>query len=449
MIAQALCAAALLATAGCAVVDSFSDRAIDYNLQAESTTDRDILLNVLRAAHSEPMQFTDFTTVTGLATASGTLAFALPFGADALSSYTASPSATLSGGPNFTVANLNTQEFYNGILTPLSMKTIALYMKEGPPKAVVLTLLIDAIDIVTQSTGDKPFSTADHIFNNANSRQYPIFQNNINALLAAGLDVERVESVTRVGAPLLDSDMADLKGIDALVKDSLVITKYDVRKKDGTLNTDSGLTQSELTALRSDHFYLIEKHEESFRFCFAIPASAKDLATKPISIGHGGTANQTITITPKMLCGAPQKDQGAQDGSSIGTSKDSKTKTTTQFFLRPRSVASVFFYLGEIARNELGIDGGDSFPHMVTIAQPGHDLQGGVKLQQVPLFTVTRGEVPAASASVRYLGKTYSIPARGVADDRSGEVMEIVTELLALNKSAKDLPAPSVIPVVR
>ena len=33
--------------------------------------------------------------------------------------------------------------------------------------------------------------------------------------------------------------------------------------------------------------------------------------------------------------------------------------------------------------------------------------------------------------------------------DRSSQVMELLTELLAQNNSAKDLPAPSVIPIAR
>jgi hypothetical protein len=109
----------------CVVVDNFAHRSVDYNLQAENSKNKNFLLNVVRSAYRKPLQFTDLTTLTGQATASVTGVFTLPFAANhaaatRVSSF--SPGATVSGGPNFTVAVLNTKEFYQGILTPLPSK---------------------------------------------------------------------------------------------------------------------------------------------------------------------------------------------------------------------------------------------------------------------------------------------------------------------------------------
>jgi hypothetical protein len=43
------------------------------------------------------------------------------------------PSASVSGGPNFSVANLNTQEFYQGIQSPISAQVVANYAAAGGP----------------------------------------------------------------------------------------------------------------------------------------------------------------------------------------------------------------------------------------------------------------------------------------------------------------------------
>ena len=59
-------AIASLALAGCAIVDKYSDRAVEYNLQAEKTQQQNLLLNIIRASLRRPMQFTGLTSITGL-----------------------------------------------------------------------------------------------------------------------------------------------------------------------------------------------------------------------------------------------------------------------------------------------------------------------------------------------------------------------------------------------
>src|SRR5262245_43536148 len=62
-----------LALVGCAVVDRFSDRAVVYNLQAEDSQQQALLLNIVRAALRRPMQFTTLQSITGTASASGSI----------------------------------------------------------------------------------------------------------------------------------------------------------------------------------------------------------------------------------------------------------------------------------------------------------------------------------------------------------------------------------------
>ena len=140
----------LLGLAGCAAVDSFSSRATTYNQQAETIKENQLMLNVMRSAYREPLQFSDFTQVTGQATVSGTAAFTLPFNATPPTfghADTALPAATISGTQAFTVANLDTQEFYQGILSPIPITSIDYYLEQGFPEALLLTLVINRVDI--------------------------------------------------------------------------------------------------------------------------------------------------------------------------------------------------------------------------------------------------------------------------------------------------------------
>jgi hypothetical protein len=64
------------------------------------------------------------------------------------------------------------------------------------------------------------------------------------------------------------------------------------------------------------------------------------------------------------------------------------------------------------------------------------------------VFRVTSARLPTPSISTEYAGRPYAINVDPAATDRSSQVLELVTELLALNNSAKNLPAPSVISII-
>jgi hypothetical protein len=74
----ALAHLSLSALEGCAVVDQYGSRAIEYNEQTTAAKNSIVLLNILRAAYREPLQFTDVTTVTGTASARGSLSADIP-----------------------------------------------------------------------------------------------------------------------------------------------------------------------------------------------------------------------------------------------------------------------------------------------------------------------------------------------------------------------------------
>jgi hypothetical protein len=114
-----------LAFGGCAAVDHFAPRAIDYNFETADAKTTTIVLNVIRAAYTQPLQFTDVSTISGLASVGATVSSSIPIPnnlpAFKVPQTTAvTPSATASGTNTTNVANLNTQEFYYGLQTPLS-----------------------------------------------------------------------------------------------------------------------------------------------------------------------------------------------------------------------------------------------------------------------------------------------------------------------------------------
>ena len=182
-----------------------------------------------------------------------------------------------------------------------------------------------------------------------------------------------------------------------------------------------------------------------------------------LELHHDGRAGVALTpslsltgIDPESLCGAPDAPSASSPARSKRWADENNslmlqaTETdpasgrseirTIRLSVRQRSTAEVFWYLGEIARSELGLDGGKRFVPMLWIAR--------IQREQ-PLFTVSDEPVESTLTSAAYLGRTYAVPMTGPSGDRSGEVMELLKELLSLNSSAKDLPQPNVISIIR
>ena len=152
-----------LVLAACAVVDQYSGRAVVYNLQAEQAQEQALLLNVVRASLRRPMQFTGLQSITGTASATGSLtgggtsSVQTPWAALFHPSTVASSSsviasvlgssvsgtASMSGGPTFSVPVLDTQEFYQGFLTPVSGQLLDLYLQYGYPRDVLFNVMVE------------------------------------------------------------------------------------------------------------------------------------------------------------------------------------------------------------------------------------------------------------------------------------------------------------------
>lgn len=111
-------------TGGCADTLSTSGAGVDYNRSFADSRNALLLLNVLRAAQREPLQFSTISSVSGSVRTSASIT--IPFtnviagGPDAIS-----PSITASiRNPQVTVSPLATREFTLGIVRPITFGTL-------------------------------------------------------------------------------------------------------------------------------------------------------------------------------------------------------------------------------------------------------------------------------------------------------------------------------------
>jgi hypothetical protein len=429
-----------LLLSGC-ISDIFGDRAVAYNEEAESHKDKVILSNIGRAALGRSLQFTELSTVSGTASQSIQLGGSIPLvgGPPTVSHVsTLSPTLGLSGGPTFNVANLSTKEFYSGILAPLPLQTIGYYLLEGYPAQILLPLVISDITY-------GPKEKSQRIHNGGRTLDgFNDFYTALNGLMALGLTAESVGDATSEGPALTDADaknprlLASLAAGAAAGNATLDLKRYDVNPTDPAKG-DANLSKAEqdmLVAKGAKYYFRLEKKGTKYRFCFS-PAVIGDRPL-PIATYLAWTADANgkpqpipdskIMIGRPSLCGA--KSLAAPEPNAPS---DSNVKGLENLSFEPRSVEGIFYFLGDIVRSN------------ITPMVFDNPRGGG----QVVLFKASESRsLGGESISVNVSGHVFSISVDPAGHDYSSRVVQLLSELIALNSSAKDLPTPNVISVI-
>jgi hypothetical protein len=433
------------ALSACATVDEFSSRAVNYNIQAEEIKNQGILLNIVRAAFRRPRQFTDLSTVAGQASGSIGAELSLPFAAipgGTERTFSISPTALFSGGPNFNVSILNTQEFYKGILTPVPLSLVTLYVREGIPRETLFTLLFSDIAY------GRPTAMTHRYNNIGNDRHFQNFQTLLRTLIRHGLDVESIEEVSPIGAPLDEKEVRSVQSLSK-IPEGVRLGKYAVA------DADPNLPEAEKNVMRqkgTTHYYRMERRTVSHRFCFD-----ENYTKAGTLIGDTG-----LRITPELLCGAAaqkkntDKENLPRGGGAPGQVQTlvfsaSQGEPATELSITTRSVEQIIYYLGEIARRQLELgDGAPLYPSVYPRRFREDPSLYPQRFREDPslLFYLRRGRPNERSIAVFYRGSYYWIDVDPKGDDLSSQVLEIVAQLLALSTSAKDLPTPNIIPVI-
>lgn len=414
----------------CSTIDEFGPRSARYNLAAVDSRSRSILTNVLRSAYGKPLQFTDLTTATGQATLGGELGLTVPFDVDpdtTARTFSGAPKASASGTSSFNVVSLNSKEFYQGLQTPISVQHIANFLASGYDPQLLLFLIISDIEIRTTTTRTTFSSNAD------TPKNYRLFYQAISFLREAGLST-RPGKPSAFGPFLSAADISDPKVISTL------------------LSSSSG----ELT-LREDpegantyRFY----RRGSYEFCFDPIRVSRTLFQKPLATVVDpdlSLRSMTISNQPSPISGAlVMRGQAALPGTSFvvdpayfcNPPKGAEKTKTTEILISTRSVEGIFQFLGQVARQQLALQGKSGVSDSLSVM--ASDGSGYF----VP-FRIVAGTPENAALTVREEGKFYSImtDASGKSDQTT-RVLQLMTDLLAMQSSAKDLPAPNVISII-
>jgi hypothetical protein len=191
--------AASILVSGCAATDQFQDRVSRYGRAAEQARDEMILTNIIRASRSEPLSFVSVSGIHGSATTTGAVGLPAivigPAQTAAQHQYvfgggsgSGSPNAvSSSGSTTIDVSVQETKDFYRGLLTPVSPRTVAFFTAQGIPREILFYLFTDRL-IETKH------GTRREIRNDPLSPTFEDFKQYVELAMEFGLSSETITS---------------------------------------------------------------------------------------------------------------------------------------------------------------------------------------------------------------------------------------------------------------
>lgn len=409
--------AVALSNFGCVLTDKFQDRTLEYNYQAAYNKGSMLLSNVMRAAYALPLQFSELSTVTGQAAAQASVSSTLPFKLSAPTpptlTGTATPGAGISGNSTFAVANLNTKEFYSGLQTPISKAQISFYLRTGFPADVLLPLVISTMEI------ERPNGVKVRMNNSAQSQAtFRRFNSALAILIASGLTTEDIPSAEPLG-PILSRNEA----AHPLIQAQLVAAGEDAPRLQPDKNGFKLARSSKAAQFCFDPLIARGRHHYADGDVVSITKAAQRGKMKVPLIVEGGRdrVDATFIVYPEDFCG----------------NKAPSPKDIVKLKITTRSLEGILTYLGEIVRTELGL-----------AAEPVSLELTALDGSQYRLFHVEPHSGASNAIWTYHNGVAYSIKPDPTGVNASSRVFQLLTDLMALQSSSKNLPSPTVVSIV-
>lgn len=435
----ALLALALLA--GCSTEGRVADELTAFNEAQQRGAAQLILLNVLRARDRQPLAYSHFDVMRGGLSGSSSVGLGLPFGPGAGSVTTNTFAAALGASPGLSqdVKPQDDQDFYRGILTPVSAETWALYQDQNWAPDLLFHMFVEYIklsrsdfDAVFESAGELCRAHSDIADVGAGCADLARKSAGIAALAGCAPD-----AYLAGGKPMLKllndpGDRCRQLQYDAL---TAAMTTLGFHIAQVTTKTDIGppMPAASLRDPRwpftiKDSNVEVAKLGAEYQFRTVSKSFAVSLSNLPCA----DAANIAVAATSEI---------GAQiEASKSGVDVAARGCQGARRFeigITTRSPDGMLYYMGELARAALPVDVGRA-PQIVTL-RGDHD-------EPEALMALQRGEADDAAVRVTYRGETYSVPHGG--GHVTMQAFELLEQVFALYNRASSTPSTTAVTVV-
>jgi len=329
---------------GCAMLpkEKMASHSTEYNLVVEKVRNEMLLLNILRASKRHPMHFTSFNVLRGSMTYQfETGGLNIPFGSigEGLNgSYSIAPKVSYSTSPNFDLVVWDSQEFINGIMTPVCMETFNYYWEQGWPREMLLHLFVRKIE---QKTKDGKLVSFENY--PGNEKKFKEFQEELRALFFGERRCTLGSKLKpdNIGPEIEKSDVANLKYLIEVQKAGLKLeeikgkdgekTRYQLKSEKSTYEFDCGEEPTYKFYLRSPEailYYLGEimraetenKFTPKIRVCESQPEKEAPLFVVSVSSGNDKDASVAVEYDGTQYIIPEDLPADSHDGCRVGRS---------------------------------------------------------------------------------------------------------------------------------
>lgn len=434
---------AALLLSGCSLANFIKEDTADYTQTYDEMTNVGLVTNILRARDYAPLNFSALSDIHMQMTVGGSLATTIPDGPFNHATTRATVGTGQSGinasvNPSIEIAPLDTQEFTRGILTPIDPVLVKYYMDRELPQKLLMFLVFSQIKTADTTTGPetgrpggaaKPGRPTQYYNDPTQPDNLEAFASYIDEIIGNRADIHvvtanRYSSLIPIGPKFsFAPDAKDFKDMTALDPAKFRL-QYTAKGKLAQLY--SVKPEPEIVFCRDNvPLPMVGLADDIKSNRLAFPTIAPKIAA-PGKSAKGAKAppapsldiEAAVRNSWKRVCNAPMApmgEEGPLGGADFGT-------------INIRSVEAIIQYLGALLRN----------PQAAAIVQKhlGYSL---MTLNQNP------GD---ARFKVNYMGHTYYVREVGNGDDRTLQVLALLTQLISLNKVAKEIPTTRDVEIV-
>jgi len=479
--------------------------AIEYNEFVAQATNRQTAINILRAKVREPLHFTSFSNVSGTAKIEGNLGLStaangqgrevVTDGTGALSStkrivgatnWTPSLSVKVNSGTDFQIGINATDDFWKGIMTPVTPATLVYYLRQGWRADLLSYLFIERLDysaVVTAPDGTKTTVPLWAVVNSpsmpTSSGDAPTYLEAIRCrTLAYGLSdatetrlpVDKVSSLSAIAADVLGHVEAAPGVTSKYVVKTTNKAEFELAMSKRT-GDENACTRVYRTLQDTFHKWLKQNPLPPAPQSAMVVGNATQAGTS--SAPESNDEQLIDALKSQLLFG---RTSFVQRGDRKEDDKISSTSGAAfwakKFFSVPkgyqadlsidtslRSTEGLIYYLGEYVRE------GSNAPKLygpcvngsVNNKSPGAqpETQPAESDYCIPILVIDqsdKGDRKEGFIEIDFEGHHYVVPSSGERIGQeagySSEVITLVQQMLNLNRSAKDLPSTPLVRVI-
>lgn len=485
---------------GCGVSSVvIKSESLDFGEVIEETTNKLLVMNVLRARDKAPLHFSDIPVIRESLQQTGSLGF-LSLLNDTPRSTTLrdTRSGTLSFQmtPSFDINHLHSKEFITGITSPIDSKIVKYWLDRGLDRRLALLLFFSAVEIVETQSGTGPISiirianspreAADIIKNRGKAfggpeelrcdtqSDFERYLKLLNRLKTFFANTYRERRLV-VGGLNLAGDK-DSNSIRAIAQLDLTKVQVVYDREQATYSLYSLSSEQKVAFCFYDDAQSSGSSAARYEFIESGPTSRSDKRNcfqSVVDIGADDAGLRAIIPSPVFFSGAAAPNEVSRycgifnRFAGIGPSPAATPNGYPRLELRLyiRSVGEIFQFLGDLLHYQDEIrkylDGNPQLSlklnSPVTFGYCGDQPEAGCD----DVFLRLDGDPCNARFSLTYRDREYHVanfspprevpqgfscrPDGTVRKDHTLEVLSVLHQLVGLNKSATDIrPTPTV-----